>query len=574
MIVFYLPKFRKEIFMSLKKALSFSLAIILLFSLALPVFADGGGEAVNFGFWSLMPPLIAILLALITKQVILSLFLGILVGATMMNGGNVLFGFLRTLDTYILGSAADGWNAAILIFLLSIGGMIGVISKMGGMHAIAESLAKRAKTAQSAQLVTWLMGCLVFFDDYANTLIVGPTMRPLTDKMKISREKLSYIVDSTAAPVSGLAIISTWVGYEIGLINDAVTGLGIEANPYGIFLKSVPYRFYDILAIVMVFLVAYMMRDFGPMYKAEKRARLTGKLLADNAKPMASTEMENDIPEGIALRVSNAVIPIVTLIVVSFVGLWYSGGGTELPMTMEGIRTAFGNADASIAILWGAVTASIVAITLAVSQKIMNIGEALDAWVDGTKALLITAIILILAWSIGSVTGDVGTANYLIGIVTDTMPAFMLPLLVFTISCVVAFATGTSWGTMAIMMPLAIPLSAAFNGNVLDSFMLATISAVLTGSIFGDHCSPISDTTIMSSMASAADHVDHIKTQFPYAVFVAFTAIAVGYLPAGLGMNPFISLGVGVVIIWAVLKFYGKSTREEDLRALEEKESA
>ncbi|HKL10076.1 MAG TPA: Na+/H+ antiporter NhaC family protein, partial [Clostridia bacterium] len=352
------------------------------------------------------------------------------------------------------------------------------------------------------------------------------------------------------------------------------TSLGIEVNAYGIFLRSIPYRFYDIFAIVMVFLVAYMLRDFGPMYVAEKRARLTGKVLADGANPMASTDMEREIPEGTTLKVSNAVIPILTLVVVSFVGLWYSGGGTELPGTMEGIRTAFGDADASVALIWGSATASIVAIILSISQKIMSIGEAFDAWVDGAKSLVITAIILILAWSIGSVAGDVGTANYLIGIVTETLPPFMLPLLVFAISCVVAFATGTSWGTMAIMMPLAIPLAAAFNGNVVDSLMLSTLSAVLTGSIFGDHCSPISDTTIMSSMASAADHIDHVKTQFPYAVFVAFVAIAVGYLPAGLGMNPFISLVVGVALIWAVLKFYGKSTKEEDLKALEESKVA
>lgn len=557
-----------------RKILSLTLILMLLFSLVLPVFAEGGEEASNFGFWSLMPPLIAIILAFVTKQVILSLFLGILVGATMMQGGNLFFGFLRTLDSYILGSAADSWNAAILIFTLTIGGMIGVISKMGGTHAIAEALAKKAKNARSAQIVTWAMGCLVFFDDYANTLIVGPTMRPLSDKMKVSREKLSYVVDSTAAPVAGMAVISTWVGYELGLINDAFTSLGIEANAYGIFLRSIPYRFYDLFAIVMVFLVAYMLRDFGPMYTAEKRARLTGKVLADGANPMASTDMEREVPEGTALKVSNAVIPILTLVVVSFVGLWYSGGGTELPMTMEGIRTAFGDADASVALIWGSATASIVAIVLSISQKILTLGEAFDSWVDGAKSLVITAIILVLAWSIGSVAGDVGTADYLIGIVTETLPPFVLPLLVFAISCVVAFATGTSWGTMAIMMPLAIPLAAAFNGNVVDNLMLSTLSAVLTGSIFGDHCSPISDTTIMSSMASAADHIDHVKTQLPYAVFVALTAILVGYLPAGLGVNPLISLVAGVVVIWAVLRFYGKSTAEEDLKQLEEGKTA
>lgn len=547
------------------------LILCILLMIAAPVFADGGEESVNFGILSLLPPLIAIILAFISKQVILSLLVGIFVGATMLNGGNIFFGFLRTLDQFIVSSVADSWNAGILIFTLTIGGMVGVISKMGGTQAIAEALAKKAKNAKSAQIVTWIMGIVVFFDDYANTLIVGPTMRPLTDKMKVSREKLSYIVDSTAAPVAGMAFISTWVGYELGLIKDAFDALGMDVNAYEIFVRSIPYRFYDLFALVMVFFVAFMMRDFGPMYKAEKRARLTGKLLADGATPMSSTEVDTAaLKEGIKLKVSNALVPILTLVLIGFVGLWYSGGGPQQPFNFEGIRTAFGDADASVALIWASVVASAVAIIMAIAQRILTLGEAFEAWVDGAKSLVITAIILTLAWSLGSVTEGVGTATYLVQIVTDTLPVALLPFLVFMISCIVAFATGTSWGTMAIMMPLAVPLAHAFTGGAIDGILLSTLGAVLTGSIFGDHCSPISDTTIMSSMASAADHIDHVKTQLPYAVTTAVIAILLGYIPAGLGIHPIFSIALGVIAIIAILKFFGKSTAIEDLKKLEE----
>ncbi len=536
------------------------LAFIALF--AIPALAEGEGTKMDFGILSLLPPLLAILLAFLTKQVVVSLLLGIFIGAVMLENWNVFYGFLRTFDKFILGAVADSWHAGILIFTLSIGGMVGVMTKMGGMRAIADALAKKAKSAKSAQVATFIMGVAVFFDDYSNSLIVGPTMRPLCDKMRVSREKLSYIVDSTAAPVAGMALISTWVGYELGLIGDAFKGIGMEVNAYEIFLKSIPYRFYDIFALVMVFLVGFMLKDFGPMYQAEKRARLTGKTLADGAKPMASMDIEKEgLKEGLKCKISNALVPIIVLIVLGFAGLWYSGGGPSEPFTMEGIRTAFGNSDASIALLWSAVVASIVAIVMAVSQKIMTVNEAMDAWVEGFKSLTITAIILTLAWSLGSVTESVGAADFLIKAVTGTLPAAILPLLVFAISCLVSFATGTSWGTMAIMMPLAIPLANSFVTNGAPSALLiSTLGSVLTGSIFGDHCSPISDTTIMSSMASACDHMDHVKTQMPYALVIAGISIVIGYIPAGLGLPAWVSLIIGIAVIWAMLKFFGKST--------------
>jgi Na+/H+ antiporter NhaC len=523
----------------------------------------------KFKAWSLLPPLVAILLAFVTRQVFLSLFLGVYIGSAMLVQGNIfgkLFhGYIDTFST-VIESVSDKFHAGILIFTLAIGGMIGVIAKMGGTRAIALALADKAKTARSAQLYTMLMGVAVFFDDYANTLIVGPTMRPLTDAKRVSREKLSYIVDSTAAPVAGMALISTWVGYELGLINDALKVVNIDANSYGIFLKSIPFRFYDILALVLVFLVGYLMRDFGPMLTAERRARKTGKVLADGAIPMSSLEIEEaESSKEIKLKVSNALVPILTMIVISFIGLWYSGGGPKLPFSLAGMRDAFGAADASVALLWGAALGSIVAIVMATTQKILTLQEAFEAWVNGTKSLIITCIILSFAWSLGSITKNVGTANYLVSVITSALPGGLLPVFVFVISCIVSFATGTSWGTMAIMMPLAVPLANAYTPGVVGHLLLTTIGAILTGAIFGDHCSPISDTTIMSSMASSADHIDHVRTQMPYALVVAGVAVVLGYLPGGFGLNPFISLLLGAAALYAIVRFIGKSTDEETL---------
>lgn len=562
-----------------RRTLSIVLFAIVILTLALMSFfmdSSMGKENVEFGILSLLPPLIAILLAFLTKQVLLSLFIGILVGTTMLHG-NIFFGFLRTIDEIIVGSLADTWNAAIIIFTLSIGGMVGVVGKMGGTKAIADKLSKLAKTARSAQVVTAIMGILVFFDDYANTLIVGPTMRPLSDRLRVSREKLAYIVDSTAAPVVGMAAISTWVGTELGFIKKTFDTLSIDANVFSVFIKSIPYAFYNIFALVLVFTIALTLRDFGPMYKAEKRARKYGKLLDDNAKPMASDEVTKmELKEGTKLRARNAIVPILTLIIVAFFGLWYNGytalSSTGIdPFTLKGMRECFGSADSSIVLIWGAIVSSIVAIVMGLWQKILTLDEAFDSWVSGAKSLVITCMILVLAWSLGGVTGSVGTADYLVQVVRDTIPGGFIPVIVFLLSCLMAFATGTSWGTMGIVIPLALPLANSYiTGDPTQStIMLATISAVLSGSIFGDHCSPISDTTIMSSMASASDHLDHVKTQIPYAITGGTLAIVayliVGFLDAGMIVTPLISLIIGIAVIISLVFILGKKTDKNTL---------
>lgn len=543
----------------------FIIVVVLGLGLAMlaPQFVDN--PANGFQAWSLIPPIFAILLAFITRQVILSLFLGIFSGVLMVQGGNLFDSFLRTLDTYLLGSLADSWNAAIIFFTLSIGGMAGIIAKAGGTKAIANWLAKKAKSARSAQLATIFAGIFIFFDDYANTLIVGPTMRPVTDKMKVSREKLAYIVDSTAAPIVGLACISTWVGYEIGLFSQTFTKLGVETNFFTLFLKTIPYTFYNIFAIVLVFTIALWRRDYGPMYKAERRAFLTGKVLSSTASPMSDLDTQAEqVNEGVKLKVSTALIPILTLIITAFAALWYNG---YTAVAADGVAwyqlsDCFGAADPSISLIWAAIFASIVAGVVALWNKSMNMGEVFDSWVEGCKSLFITAIILVLAWSIGTIVSDLGTADFLVSYVTESISSIFLPIIVFFISCLVAFATGTSWGTMAIVIPLAVPIAASYiTGDPASSVLvLSTLSAVLSGSIFGDHCSPISDTTIMSSMASSSDHMDHVKTQIPYALTgAAFTVV--GYLIIGLSQSiwsTILALLVGLVGIIVVVRLLGK----------------
>jgi len=541
----------------------------LILVLAVPVFAEGEGTEVNFGWISILPPLLAIVLAFVTEQVLLSLFLGIFLGATMLNGWNPVVGFLRSIDKYIVGSLADPDSASVIIFLLAIGGLIGLVNKMGGTLAVAEGLGKKINNPRSAQLFTWLLGILVFFDDYANALIVGPTMSPLTDKNNISKEKLSYIIDSTAAPITGLAIVSTWVGYMVGVITETYNNMGMEVNGYSIFLKTIPYMYYCIFSLLMVLLLVLTQKDFGPMYEAEKRARLTGKLVADDSNPMSGDEIAlMEIKEGIELKAYNAIIPIVILIVVVFIGIWYTGAASL--GAGVGFKEAFSNGDSFKALLWGSLTASLVAIVMGVAQKIYTVGEAFDTWMEGAKSMVIACTILVLAWSIGSVTSDVGTARFLVGAVSGAIPVVLLPVIVFIIAGLISIATGTAWGTMAIVTPLALPLAESYIEMGADPIMLIiTLSTVLSGAILGDHVSPISDTTIMSSMAAGSDHLDHVKTQMPYAMVVSAISIICYFISGLIIMNPIIILLIGGILVYLVIHFKGKSVAIEDLKKIE-----
>ncbi|AXH53721.1 Na+/H+ antiporter NhaC family protein [Clostridium perfringens] len=544
------------------------------------VFAAEDAAAVNsakFGMWTVLPPLVSIVLAFLTKNVVVSLFIGTITGCIMLqlNGFNIITALTQGFIDFTyraLNSLADPWNAGIILQVLVIGGVIHLVAKMGGAKAIAEALARKAKTVKSAQLTTWLLGLAVFFDDYANSLIVGPIMRPVTDKLGVSREKLAFVIDATAAPIAGLAIISTWIGLEVGLIGDALKSVGIQADGFGVFLETIPYRFYNILILAFVVISAITLREFGPMLKAERRAR-RGEVLSTIEISSDSEDLEPI--EGIKLSVWNAIIPIGVLIVSSLIGFYYSGwvtimGGEDLaiielmnntPFSFAGIQAAFSNADASVVLFQSALLATIVALILGVSRKIFTISEGIGIWIEGMKGLLITGVILILAWSLSSVIKELGTASYLVGVLSDAIPAFLLPAIIFILGSIIAFATGTAYGTMGILMPLAIPLAFAINPEW--NFVIVSTSAVLTGAIFGDHCSPISDTTILSSTGAGCDHIEHVRTQIWYAVFVGIVTVLFGYIPAGLGLSIFIVLPLSLVALFILTMIFGKKVDDK-----------
>ncbi|WP_290919124.1 Na+/H+ antiporter NhaC family protein [Halodesulfovibrio sp.] len=562
--------------MRLRHLLLLLSAVGILFISAPAFAADSSKGAANsqiFGFWTLVPPLVAIILAFISRNVVLSLFLGVFSGAMMLETTGFdfyhgLLGSFQRVSNEILGSLADPWNAGIVLQCLAIGGLIAVVSKMGGTLAVAEALARKAKGPRSAQFFTWLMGLVIFFDDYANSLTVGPIMRPVTDRMRVSREKLAFIIDATAAPIAGIALISTWVAYEVGLIKDGFEQIGIQMNAYGAFVETIPYRFYNIFILFFVLAGIMMLREFGPMLKAEKRAREHGKVLADNANPMASEETTQLEPGShVVPSIWNAIIPIGTLIVAAFLGFYFNGLSAidnpellakihEAPYSFFAIRECFGASDASVVLFQAALLAGIVAIVMGISKKIFSIEEAITTWVLGIKSMNITAVILLLAWSLSGIIKELGTAMWLVSVLSDALPAFLLPSIIFVLGSVISFATGTSYGTMGILMPLAIPLAWAINPD--QAYLLLNVGAVLTGAIFGDHCSPISDTTILSSMGSACDHIDHVRTQLTYAVAVGSVSILFGFLPAGLGLSPMITLPVGLVAILGLLFLFGK----------------
>lgn len=534
----------------------------------------------DFGILSLLPPLVAISLAILTKRVILALFAGIWIGGVMVASGNPLVGTTQTLE-WVVGSVTDDWNARILIFDFLIGAGVGLVYKSGAVHALAASLARRVKSSRGASLLGWLLGVLVFFDDYTNTIVVGNTMRPITDRTRVSREMLAYIDDSTAAPVSGLALISTWIGYELAMIGNGFSSADVTYGTYDAWLSSVPYRFYSILAILLVFIVAYTHRHYGAMLKAEMRARTEGKVLRDGAKPLMTTETDLGTPkEGGNLW--DFVIPVLVLLVVSMVGLWYTGAAnlaaysqdlgwwTELenPFGVNFLSysfiDSFREADAATALLWGSFAMVVVASVMLLGKKKMTIEEWEETVIRGMKQMIFANTVLVLAWSLGTAAETVGTGDYVISLATGSGANLgpWMPLIMFLAAMFVAFTTGTSWGTFAIMVPLGVELSLAFTGGHVNEIVFATIGATFTGSIFGDHCSPISDTTIMSSMFSGSDHIDHVTTQIPYAVTVASIG-AVLYVLFALGVRSWaILLPLGVVLLvaaWYVLsEWYGK----------------
>jgi Na+/H+ antiporter NhaC len=521
------------------------------------------------GWIALLPPLIAIVLAIVFRQVVLSLFLGIWVGCFFIYGLRPATALFRAVDTIIVDSMLSRSHIEIILFSLMLGGMVGLITRNGGTRGIINRMKAISTSIRRGQVATWAMGIFIFFDDYANSLIVGNTMRPITDRLKISREKLSYIVDATAAPVSSLAIISTWIGFEIGLIGDAIGPLELDVDPYILFLETIPYRFYPILSLFFVLLISITGRDFGPMLKAERRSYQQGKVKREGSTPLS--DFEGDMiapPDGTPLRWINAILPIFVVIFTTVLGLWYDGchqlismgiNPSELPL-----RKIVTEADTFDVLLWASTLGVLSAMILSLAQRIMTVSGIFEAWIAGIRSMLLAMIVLILAWSLGSVCEKIGTAGYVINISRGLFSPMMLPALTFLISAVISFSTGTSWATMAIVIPIVTPLSynlsqsAGFPMEEIHLNMVSTLSGVLAGSIFGDHCSPISDTTILSSMASSVDHVDHVRTQLPYALLVGFVGVILGDIPTAYGLSPYISLVVCCLVLVVFLRIFGK----------------
>lgn len=570
-----------------------------------------------YGWLSLTPPLAAIVLAIATKRVIPSLLAGVFVGALVTSDGNPLVAIPLTLETHLWKTLIDPGKLRVFSFTLLMGATVGVISRSGGMQGLVELVSPWAKTRRRGQLTTWLLGLIIFFDDYANTILLGNTLRPLCDRLKISREKLAYLVDSTAAPVAGLALVSTWVAVEIEYVAEGLsnldTELGLQAFP--LFVASIPYRFYVLMALVFVPLVALMQRDFGPMLSAERK-RIRRDNVIDYPARLASpypTEPEPSTPA----RWYNAVLPIgLTVAVVVWLMVTTGAnavaaesgsrpalrdilGAADFSSAVQLLGNVLGAADSSLALQYGALAGLGLASLLALSQRLLTRSQVVAAAGTGARLVLPAIAILWLASTVSRMTGNTSadgaettvayehqdhrlyTGDYLQSLLGDNeskivdqsgivAPAprrhlvWLFPTIVFIVAAVVAFCTGTSWGTMGILMPSTVTLvhsllaAEGVTAFANDPILLSSIGGVLSGAIFGDHCSPISDTTVLSSQSSGCDHIAHVWTQLPYALAVAVISVGLGTLPLGLGISVWILLPLQVVSLIVLLLVVGR----------------
>ncbi len=512
------------------------------------------------GFLTLLPPLVAIILAIVTRQVLLALFCGVWVGALVVVDFHPVSAFLRSGDTYLVGALADSGHASILIFSLSLGGLVGIITATGGMRGIVDLVSRLARGPRSGQVVTWFLGLVIFFDDYANALIVGNTMRPFADRVRISREKLSFIVDATAAPVATIGVVSTWTAFQVGVVGQVLPATAAQTQePYLYFVQSIPASFYSFLMLFLVLLSALTLRDIGPMRKAEARCRSTGEVLRPGAQPLVDKTLDELGGAGsVRPRWYNAVIPVVCVVMFTMAGLYATGLDALAPgaRSEASLRTIIGGAEAYRALVWAALGGSLVAGVLGLVER-FPLADIVASWVAGVRSLVFAAMILILAWSISAVCADVDTGAYVVSVARDILSPRMVPALAFVTAGAIAFSTGTSYGTMAILIPILLPLAYRLTGeaglasSLAENIGLGTLAAILGGSVFGDHCSPISDTTVLSSMASGADHIDHVRTQLPYALLAAAISFPC-YVLVGFGMSPFWIVPGGLAVLAAL----------------------
>lgn len=477
-------------------------------------------------FWSLVPPIVAIALALITKEVYSSLFIGVLIGALFISQGN----FSAFLDALfkdgLVAKVADPWNVGILFFLVILGTMVALMNRVGGSAAFGNWAREHIKTKVGVQLATVFLGILIFIDDYFNCLTVGSVMRPISDRFKVSHEKLAYLIDSTAAPVCIIAPISSWAA--------AVSGFVEGEDGLGLFIKAIPYNFYALFTILTLFVIVLGKISFGPMRRFEELVPQTDEKLD-----------AMDIPEGKG-KVLDLVVPIILLIVFCTIGMIYTGGFFAKGEAAKGFVDAFANSDASIGLVIGSFAALILTLIFYLSRRVLGFNKCMACLPDGFKAMVPAILILALAWTLKGVTDVLGAKEFVAGIVGSGASGFMnlMPALIFVIAAFLAFATGTSWGTFGILIPIVV---AAF-GGIDYNLMIISISACMAGAVCGDHCSPISDTTIMASAGACCNHVNHVNTQLPYVIFVAGVSF-VTYIVAGFVRSAWVSLLVGALLI-------------------------
>ncbi len=540
-------------------------AIVLVLGLvALYVFGPVGG---SMPLWmSVLPPLVAIVMALLIKEVISSLFVGILTGTFLMAlyagqgpaealGG----GLLRVVDTYVVGSLNDFDHIQIVVFTLLIGGMVRIITANGGMQGVVNWLSRHAKGPRSGQLMTFLMDLCVFFDDYSNTLVVGNTMRPIADKLRVSREKLAYIVDSTSAPVVAVAFVTTWIGAELSYIQDGINVIGLDMSAYSVFFKSLAYSFYPILTLGFVLMVIISGRDFGPMLKAERKARMA-----------SVSEAQTNRNESKSAHIMDALFPLLVLIFGTIVGLVFTGYDAAVWHDkgvgfFSKLSATIGAANSYQALLWSSLLSLLTAIVVTLLRGTLAFGKVMEEMVEGFKTMFNAVLILTMAWSIALITKDMHTAEFVSQLLLKwSLSPMLVPALTFVLAALIGFSTGTSWGTMAILYPLILPSSWLLcqeQGLSIEATMplfYNVVASVLAGAVMGDHCSPISDTTIMSSLASQCNHLQHVSTQMPYALTVGGVALLIGVLPTALGLPSWMAFLMGFVALALIVKLVGK----------------
>lgn len=533
------------------------------------------------GHWSsMLPPLVAVVFAICFRSLVGALSCAFVTGAVLYYGWNPINFIPGALKNFLLANILGQFSLYIFGFLFALVGMVHVLYKSGGIQGLVAIFSRIAKTARSAQVATMASGLMIFFDDYSNTIVVGQTMRSLTDRFRVSREKLAYIVDSTTAPIAGLAVISSWIAYEVWLLGSTANSLGLETGGYALFIQMLPVRFYCWGTLFFLAINIATQRDFGPMYAAERRARVEGTLIAPDAQPLLRENPERlEPPKGTPLRWFNAAVPLATVIGGVLVGILLVGSrrraraGEDVDyFSLAGLRDIFGitvydpslpegGPGVPLVLFWAAVVGGVVAILLPVMQRILKPSEAGIAYLGSLPTLGVTLFILPMAWAMKTICESLGTSYYLLSLVGDSLPLAAVPLLTFLLAAGMAFAMGTSWGTMGVMIPIMLSFVWALGAddpNQMAMFIL-TAAAVLDGAIFGDHCSPISDTTVLSSVATGCDHLHHVATQLPYALATMVLASLTGYsCVACFGFSPLVFYVLFPVGAFILLRLVGR----------------